>query len=219
MKIIVVSPHPDDETLGAAGTLLKYKEQGHQIYWLNITDIRVDDGWEPEFVEKRRNQIKRICEFFNFDGFYNLQYSPAQLDSVKESELIGEISRCFKQIEPDWVILPDPNDAHSDHDVVFRASLACTKVFRYPSIKKVTTMEILSETDYGKPQNPFVPNYYVDISAYIDKKIEALKIYDTELGEPPFPRSLKTIESLANLRGVTAGCMYAEAFKIIKMIE
>ncbi len=219
MKIIVVSPHPDDETLGAAGTLLKYKAQGHQIYWLNITDIKVDDGWDLEFVEKRRNQIKRICEFFNFDGFYNLQYSPAQLDSVKESELIDEISRCFKQIEPDWVILPDSNDVHSDHDVVFRAGLACTKAFRYPSVKKVTTMEILSETDYGKPQNPFVPNYFVDISAYIDKKIEALKIYDTEIGEPPFPRSLKAIESLANLRGATAGCMYAEAFKIIKMIE
>ena len=80
-------------------------------------------------------------------------------------------------------------------------------------------MEIISETDFGKPDNPFVPNFFVDITDYIDKKLEAMKIYDTELGEPPFPRNLEVIKSLANVRGAAAGCQYAEAFKLIKCIE
>ena len=53
MKILVVSPHPDDETLGAGGTLLKMKELGHQIFWLNITDMKVGEGWE---------EANRSCE-------------------------------------------------------------------------------------------------------------------------------------------------------------
>lgn len=80
-------------------------------------------------------------------------------------------------------------------------------------------MEILSETDFGKPDNPFVPNMFVDISDYIDKKLEALAIYDTEIRERPFPRNMDAVKALGTLRGGMAGCMYAEAFKIIKEIQ
>lgn len=79
-------------------------------------------------------------------------------------------------------------------------------------------MEILSETDFGRPEMPFYPNYFVDISNYIEKKIEALKIYDTEMGRHPFPRSEENIKALAVLRGAMAGVPYAEAFRLIKKI-
>ena len=80
-------------------------------------------------------------------------------------------------------------------------------------------MEILSETDFGDADNPFIPNYFVDISDYIEKKINALNIYDTEMGVPPFPRNYEAIRALATLRGGMSGVRYAEAFKIIKWIE
>ena len=79
-------------------------------------------------------------------------------------------------------------------------------------------MEIVSETDFGRPQNPFVPNFFIDISAVMKQKIEAVKIYDTELGEHPFPRSIANIKVLATMRGATAGVEYAEAFRMIKYI-
>lgn len=58
MRMLVVSPHPDDETLGAGGTLLKYKKLGNQIFWLNITDMKVSGGWDKEIVEHRQEQLK-----------------------------------------------------------------------------------------------------------------------------------------------------------------
>lgn len=80
------------------------------------------------------------------------------------------------------------------------------------------TMEIVSETDFGKPENPFIPNFYVDITEYLEEKINALNIYDTELGEPPFPRSIEHVKALAIVRGAAAGVKYAEAFRMIKYI-
>ena len=114
--------------------------------------------------------------------------------------------------------MPDYNDAHSDHKSVFDWCHACAKNFRAPFIKQIMTMEILSETDFGRPEKPFVPNYFVDISKYMDKKIEAMKIYDTELGEFPFPRSIKNMEALSVVRGAMCGTQHAEGFRVIKMI-
>ena len=63
MRILVVSPHPDDETLGAGGTLLRYKKEGNQIFWLNITDMKASDGWDEKVIKVRQNQIKAVNEY------------------------------------------------------------------------------------------------------------------------------------------------------------
>lgn len=218
MRVLVVSPHPDDETLGAGGTLLRLKEENHQIYWLNITDVSEECGWDAEFVEKRTKQIKKICQFYGFEKSYNLKFPPAQLEKMGMGELIGQINQCINDIQPQWIILPDYNDAHSDHKIVFECCMACTKSFRCSSVRRITTMEILSETNFGKPYDKFEPTFYVDISNVLEKKIEAMEIYDSEIGEHPFPRSKVAINSLAMLRGIEAGVVAAEAFRTIKEI-
>ena len=142
----------------------------------------------------------------------------AQLDSYNTSDAIDKIREVFTKVQPEMIILPDYNDAHSDHKKVFEWCYSCSKVFRFPYIKKIMTMEIVSETDFGKPENPFIPNFYVDITEYLEEKINALNIYDTELGEPPFPRSIEHVKALATVRGAAAGVKYAEAFRMIKYI-
>lgn len=219
MNIAVISPHPDDETLGAGGTLLRQKARGDRIYWINVTDVEEASGWSKEFVSRRKQQIEEICRYFDFDDFYNLKLLPSSLENIDKSVLISEIGRCFKEIEPEWIILPNRGDAHSDHRVVYDAGMSCSKVFRYPYIKKITTMEILSETDFGDTIHPFIPNYFVDISEYMEKKEQALHIYDTEMGEAPFPRNFEAVRALATLRGGMCGVRYAEAFRLIKMID
>ncbi len=79
-------------------------------------------------------------------------------------------------------------------------------------------METLSETEFAPAliENAFVPNYFVNITDFFDKKIDILKIYDTELGKHPFPRSLENAASLAKFRGAKAGFNYAESFMILK---
>ena len=219
MKIVVVSPHPDDESLGAGGLIAKHKKAGDQVFWINITDVEEKEGWDKAFIEKRKIQIEQVCRFYNFDRFYNLKFQPAFLENTDKGKIIDAFSKCICEIEPDWVILPNPVDAHSDHRITYEVGMSCTKSFRYPSVKKIMTMEIISETDYSKTGEAFSPNYFIDITDEMENKLNALSIYDTELGVVPFPRNLEAIKALALLRGGQAGCQYAEAFKIIKEIE
>jgi LmbE family N-acetylglucosaminyl deacetylase len=217
-KILAVSPHPDDETLGGGGTLIRAIREEHEVYWLNITTAKGNAKFSNSVIEKREYQLRAIENFYKFVGVYHLNMPTTELEKVDSATAIDMIANVFKEVKPETVILPDYNDAHSDHKYVFDWCYACTKVFRFPSIKQVMTMEIISETDFGRPVNPFVPNCFVDISDYIEDKIEALKIYDTELGIHPFPRSVENVKALATVRGATAGVRYAEAFRIIKLI-
>lgn len=219
MKVMVVSPHPDDETLGAGGTLLKLKKQGHSIYWLNITDIKQEDGWDKKKILRRQDQIEEVNTYYGFDGFYNLGFSPTKLSSKEEGDIIGSIKAVFEEVKPGWIIIPGQYDAHSDHHVVYSCSMAAAKTFRAPYIKRITTMEIISETEYGFQKEQFEPNLFIDISNEIDEKVEAMRIYDTEIQEVPFPRSIENIKSLAVFRGGCCAKKYAEAFCIIKQVE
>lgn len=218
MNVLVVSPHPDDETLGAGGTILRLMAEGNSVNWLNITGMAGNPKFSQEVIDKRQKQLKRVEEFYQFQKVFHLNLPTTRLDNYDSTEAIDRISEVFQEVTPQCLILPDYNDAHSDHKKVFEWCHACSKVFRFPYIKQIMTMEIVSETDFGGPQNPFVPNYFVDVTDYYEKKIEAVKFYDTELGNPPFPRSLENIKALMSFRGAAAGVQYAEAFRLIKYI-
>ncbi len=219
MKIMVVSPHPDDETLGAGGTLIKMKKLGHDIYWLNVTDVSEDLGWDKTFVSKRRGQIEKIKNHYCFSEFFNLSFTPAKLSMIEENDLISVIKGIFDKVEPHWIIIPGNYDAHSDHRVVYNSCMAAAKSFRSPYIKRITTMEIVSETDCGFQNEKFEPNMYVDITDEIENKIKAMEYYDTELQKEPFPRSVRNIRAVAAVRGAACGCDYAEAFQILRTVE
>ena len=82
-------------------------------------------------------------------------------------------------------------------------------------------METLSETEFSisTKENTFIPNTYVDITKYINKKIKIMKFYKSEFGNHPFPRSEKSIKALASFRGSTSGCKFAESFVLLKEIK
>lgn len=219
-KILVVAPHPDDETLGCGGTLLKHKAKGDAIYWLIVTSIKEEYGLESNVVEARKQEIQTVSSMYGFDGVYELDFPTMRVDQFPIIVLIDRISEVFKQIEPNIVYLPFKGDVHTDHQVIFKAAYSCTKSFRCPAIRKIIMMETLSETEFAPStrENGFIPNMFVDITTFIDRKIEIMNIYKSELAEHPFPRSERNIRALATFRGATAGCEYAEAFMILKEI-
>lgn len=219
MNVLVVSPHPDDETLGAGGTLLKLKKQGHRIYWLNITDMKPEDGWGAERIAHRQEQISDVTDYYGFAKAYNLAFPAARLSSIDEGKIIGKVKKVYDEVRPEWLIIPGNYDAHSDHHVVYNCCMAAAKTFRAPYIKRITTMEIISETEFGYQYEKFQPNFYVDITNELEGKIEAMKIYDTEIENSPFPRNLANIRALSMLRGGGVQAQYAEAFCIIRQIE
>ena len=216
-KILVVATHPDDETLGCGGTLLKHKANKDEIHWLICTSLNKDH----KYYQTREKEIKKAAKIFNFNSVNILPYETSRLDEYSMSELIEKISKIIKKLKPTIIYLPFKEDVHSDHKKIFQASYSCTKSFRYSFIKKIYMMETLSETEFSPSikKDTFVPNKFVEITKYMNKKIQIMKVYKSEIKKHPFPRSLKSIRALASLRGSTSGCKFAESFMLLKEIE
>ncbi|RTE86067.1 MULTISPECIES: PIG-L deacetylase family protein [Gammaproteobacteria] len=219
-KLLVVAPHADDETLGCGGTLLKYASMGYELHWLIVTQVKEEFGFSKDRVKTRRDEINKISVQYPFSSVHELGYEPAGLDKVTMGHLITSISNIIKELEPEQVLTAYRNDAHSDHEIVYDAVMSATKSFRYPFVKRILAYETISETDFGmKPEDGgFKPNVFVDISEHINKKLEILTIFESEIADFPFPRSLIALESLARVRGAQSNSLAAEAFMLIKEI-
>ena len=217
MRTLVVAPHPDDETLGPGGTLLRRRDEGAEMAWVIVTSLSVTAGWDEASVARRTEEIRRVAERYCFSAIYEMGFPTTRLDQVPTADLVGAFSGVFKEFQPEEVFVPHPSDVHSDHRIVFQAVAGCTKWFRYPSVKRVLAYETLSETDFAlKPQTAFSPNVFFDIDGHVEEKLSILDLYASEIGAFPFPRSQEAVRALAALRGATAGCKAAESFELLR---
>ena len=215
-KVLIIAVHPDDETLGCGGTLLKHKANGDKINWLICTNMNK----KHSYYKTRQKEIEKVSKMYNFDSVHNLKLKTMRVDEYSISELISKISKVINEIKPNIIYLPFKGDVHSDHRKIFEASYSCTKSFRYPFIKKIYMIETLSETEFAPStkEDSFIPNIFVDITEFMDKKIEIIKVFKSEIAKHPFPRSVRNIKALATFRGATCGVKYAESFMLLKEI-
>ena len=220
-NVIVISAHPDDETLGVGGTILKHVANGDNVYWLIVTNVFENQGFSKERVESRQGEIKDVEKLLGISKTYLLDYPTMTLSSSTLIKMVPEISTVFSEVKPEIIYTLNRSDAHSDHRIIFDAVMACTKSFRYPFIKQVLMYECISETEFAPvlAEKAFLPNYFVDVTNYLDRKNEIMKVFESEIGEHPFPRSLENIKALAHFRGASVGVKYAEAFQLLKYID
>ncbi|CAD7288719.1 PIG-L deacetylase family protein [Campylobacter suis] len=201
-KVLVVAVHPDDETLGCGGTLLKHLSNGDEIHWLICTQISKDHP----YYETREQEIAKVTNSYSFKSVHRLNLDTMRVDEYSMSELVGKISAVFNDVKPDILYLPFKSDVHSDHRKIFEAAYSCTKSFRYPFLKQIYMMETLSETEFAPSFGEnFIPNVFVDITQFMQKKLEIMQIYKSEIAPHPFPRSLENLKALATFRAATMG--------------
>ncbi|WP_042775586.1 PIG-L deacetylase family protein [Sinorhizobium fredii] len=215
--IVIVAPHPDDETLGAGGFLLRAIEAGTPVHWLIVTGITTEQGWAQEKVARREREIAAVAEAYGFAGVHRLDLPSAKLETIPLGELVSAFGAIVKSVEPKILLVPHRGDAHSDHHIVYEAATACTKWFRYPSVDWTMAYETLSETDAGLfNSDPFLPNLFIDISSQLEKKLHITSMFGDEIGDFPFPRSLEAVSALARVRGAASGYTAAEAFMLLR---
>ena len=219
-NVLVMAVHPDDETFGCGGTLLKHKAEGDKTHWLICTDMDPVDGYTQDLIASREETIAAVASAYGFDSVNRLGLATTRVDTYPIRDVLSKISEVMSAVRPSIIYLPFKEDPHSDHRLLFSAAYACTKSFRYPFVRRLLMMETLSETEFapGMEGSGFTPNSFSDITQYFEKKLEILSIYKSETGDHPFPRSIENVKALATLRGATAGAAYAEAFMIVKEI-
>jgi LmbE family N-acetylglucosaminyl deacetylase len=219
MKVLVISTHPDDETLGCAGTILKHKNNGDSVHWIIATSPHTP-AWSDETIARKKQEIETVSATYNMDNVYKLGFPAAMLETLPLTEIIKALETRISEINPDVVYLVHGGDIHSDHRVTFNAATSAIKSFKMADlgIKRILCFETLSSTEAGPqiPVSAFTPNVFVDISDFIDQKIEIMNLYATEVQDDPLPRGPAAIKALARYRGATIGVQYAEAFMLIR---
>lgn len=209
-KVVVVAVHPDDETIGCGGTIIKHLNKQDEVHCILVTNGNTEQKliWD------------KVKDTYHFTSVTELAFPELDLMDKSLNELIPPLSKAISTIQPQTIIIPNRSDAHSDHKAIFSAVASCTKAFRYPFIEKVLMMEVISETDFALPlpEGQFIANYYVDITKEFEKKQEILKIYESELLPYPQTRNLNTMQALNRYRGSQINAEYAEAFMNLKTI-
>ncbi len=218
MKTLVIAPHPDDEILGVGGTLLRRKNEGFELGWIIVTSPILKNDWDKNKIQMRNIEINKVKKKLGFKNIYELNHPTTKLSEISFTEIVDSISKAIDDFKPQEIFLPHLGDVHTDHEIVHKAVISSTKTFRKPFIKKLIAYETLSETDFGLDK-VFSPNLYIDISNFLEAKLNILKIYESELSDFPFPRSIEAVKSLAKVRGATSGFLAAEAFEILKSVE
>jgi len=216
MKILVISPHPDDEVLGCGGTMAKHSINKDEVY-LCIVTKGYEPDWSKEFMENMKEQIDESSKTLGVKETYFLDYPTAKLDTVSQKKLNESFFEIIEKIKPDILYFPHKGDLNKDHRIIFESVLVASRPINH-KIKRILSYEVLSETEWGQQIEPFIPNVYVDVSETFTKKIEAMNAYKSELKKYPHPRSIEIIEVLAKKRGSEVGLMLAESFKLIREI-
>lgn len=216
--VLAIAPHPDDETLGCGGTLLRHRADGDTVHWLVASAMPADGPWPEERRQRREREITAVTAHYGFASVQRLDFPAARLDTVPAADLVAAMAAAMAPLQPETIYLPFRGDAHSDHAAVFDAAAACTKWFRYPSIRRVRVYETPSETGFGLGSDVFHPNLFSDITPHLDSKLAAMRLYEGEMGTFPFPRSEEAIRALAALRGSQCGRNAAEAFMSLREV-
>ena len=216
-RIVVIAPHPDDETLGTGGTIARFAATGVEVSVLIVSGHLPPLYPLPAF-ETTRREAEAALNLLGARHWEFLQIPATKVHELPVAELNEKIAGYIRRINPEVVLLPFP-DRHIDHRVIFDASVVACRPVHRDAPKLVLAYETLSETHWNAPgiEPAFVPELFVDISDVMQRKSEALAHYASQLQHSP-SRSVDAVKALARFRGSQNGCEYAEAYKVIRAV-
>ena len=216
-KITVIAPHPDDETLGVGGTIARFVDEGKKVSVLFVSGHLPPIYKEKDF-EKVQLEAVNAMKQLGVEKYEFLKIPATTLSNHSVADLNNRIKSFIDEMEPNVVFLPFP-DRHIDHRVIFDASVVACRPVKQNAPKVVLAYETLSETHWNVPgiEPVFAPEFFIDISNYIENKTKALDCYISQIKDNS-SRSIDATKALAKFRGSQNGCFYAEAFKVVRIV-
>lgn len=222
MRVLIVSVHPDDETLGCGGVMLRHQAEGDELHWLIVTEAW-EPQWDTDTIKQKADEVRAVSDAYGITNVVKLGQPTAKLDALDQNDLIRTIRSEIEAVEPEVIYSVHGGDIHTDHQVTFRALMSVVKPFYMTSlgVRRVLCYETLSSTDAAPASagRMFIPNVYHDVSLFLERKVEIMDLYVSETHDDPMPRGADSIRALARHRGATIGVQYAEAFSLIREVR
>ena len=215
-RLVVVAPHPDDETLGCGGTIARFAAAGTEVSVLVVSG-HLPPLYDQQAFDTTHREAKAAFEIMGVAKSEFLQIPATLVRDVPVAQLNNKIDGFIRKAAADMVLLPFP-DRHIDHRVIFDACVVACRPIRQSAPKIVLAYETLSETYWNVPgiEPAFVPEFFVDTTDYMTTKKAALECYVSQINDAS--RSVEASIALAKFRGSQNGCGYAEAFKVVRIV-
>jgi LmbE family N-acetylglucosaminyl deacetylase len=215
---LIIAPHPDDETLGAGGTICRLARSGYRVSVLTVA-AHMPPLYDEEVHRVTVRESKAAQKVLGVAESIFLDKPAVLLGDIPVHEFNGLIVDHVGRLAPEILLIPF-YDRHIDHRQVFDACMVAARpVGPGKDIKLVAAFETISETHWNAPhvEPNFTPNFCIDITDQMDTKLEAIACFKSQLHPFPGPRSIEALKALALFRGSQAGYGYAEAFHVIRM--
>lgn len=222
-KVLIVAAHPDDEVLGCGGTVAALAGI-NEVYLLTLgrgIAARFDNekpGKKSRDLKKIKMSFDKAAGILGFKKTFIFDFPDNRFDTAALLDIIKTVEKVKNEIKPDTVYTHYHSDLNIDHRVTYSAVLTACRPLKGETVRDIYSFEVPSSTDWNYP-HVFSPNMFIDITGTIDKKIEALKCYETELKGCHILRTEESIRCIAKRWGAISGLRCAEAFEAVRIIR
>lgn len=204
-KILVLAPHTDDGEFGCGGTIAKLIDEGHDVYYAAFSACQ--QSVLPQFPSDILiTEVKEATKILGVkpENLILFDYD-VRTFGYHRQEILDDLIKLRKDIDPDLIFIPTLTDVHQDHHTI---AVEGMRAFKFKSIMS-----------YELPWNnfSFSTSSFIHLDEkYIQTKVNALKAYQSQAHRSYSDEDF--IRSVARTRGVQIGTRYAEAFEMVRWI-
>lgn len=219
-RVLVIAAHPDDEVLGMGGTIAVHTGQGDDVRVLVVTDgSSTQYPGDVDIRARKEQEALQAAKELGVDDYVHLDLPDMRLDTLEHIEVNKVVEEHIRDFGPQIVYTVQP-DVNQDHRVLFDSVAVATRPTPGQPVRRLLTYAPTSSTEWTPAAvNWFVPNWYVDVTETLERKLAAFAHYETERREYPHPRSERAIRATAEFHGTSCGFEYAEPFVLIRGLE
>lgn len=221
-RILVVAAHPDDEVLGAGGTIINHARNGDSIHIMIMAEGITSRGEKRDIEADHANlealhaRCNEAAKLLGAEKLVMCKFPDNRMDSADLLDVVKKIEQEVDTFKPGIVYTHHAGDVNIDHAMTHTAVVTACRSLPGCSVRTLLFFETLSSTEWQMQtcDKSFMPNWYVDITDSLEQKLKVLHLYESEMRPFPHPRSFEATESLAKYRGCTSGVGAAEAFML-----
>lgn len=226
-RVLVLAAHPDDEVLGCGGTIAKHALHNHDVAIVILAEgltsrsLSRPDGLSTSDLNGLRNTALDANRRLGISDVRFLGLPDNRMDDLNLLDIVKEVEKIKADFRPTIVYTHFPRDLNIDHQITAQAVLTAFRPQPNEPLKFMGFFEVPSSTDYAwqTASHAFYPQVFIDISSTIQKKLDALKVYGSEMREWPHSRSIDAVGHLAATRGASVGRPAAESFMIARLLS
>lgn len=217
-NILVVAAHPDDEVIGAGGTIAAHAARGDQVFIAILTEgASVQFPGDGDKMALKKEQAITAAKMLGAQKVFFGEFPDQRLDVTPALEINRFVEGVAREVAPHVIYAHHFADLNGDHRAAYEAAAVTARPFSLPTFERLLcfAVDTITHAGHGVPQF----NVFSDIGQTLELKLRAMQVYETEVRAYPHPRSLEALRHAALRHGSMVGLGAAEVFQSVLEVQ